>query len=421
MQLRVQLLRWENSGGRGIPLPSIDRAPDATKQLHNLYRNFRILLSDLDDFDDDLAFYIELGKKCKSMTPADLGLVNTAVETMLHAKSRTRMCRRWAENYHERARLMMMSPFFSIGSQVDSRTNLDVANLTSRIAGDAQPDSSSMITIAAVTMVFLPGTFISAVFSMAFFNAGRDEHGKATLEVSPLVWYFPAITIPLTILVFCVWEVWRRKRQAKAITTKSPSRERGTELRLDKLRPASAARQLGTATKIEFLNLLPGDIAAVWERPGEVHRPANGNDCSRRVLQTGHGPGQYSFTPTESAHQPGGGSYISVGQMKLPPDKSTASALLVEGIFGLVWGGGQWFGSAAARRKYGGGLKSKVRRGIVPEKKGTVYAQRPPRWVYPDVINVNGTEYAKVRGQDLIYKDRDGIVLDLTTMAPEPT
>lgn len=50
---------------------------------------------------------------------------------------------------------------------------------------------------------------------MAFFNAGTDENGKATLEVSPLVWYFPAVTVPLTILVFGVWEFWRRKRQAK--------------------------------------------------------------------------------------------------------------------------------------------------------------------------------------------------------------
>lgn len=50
---------------------------------------------------------------------------------------------------------------------------------------------------------------------MAFFDAGTDEHGKATLEVSPLWWYFPAITAPLTIAVPVIWEVWRRKRQSR--------------------------------------------------------------------------------------------------------------------------------------------------------------------------------------------------------------
>lgn len=66
----------------------------------------------------------------------------------------------WVENYRERTKLIM-NLFFSIGSQADSRTNLEIADLTSKIAVDAQRDSSSMITLAAVTMVFLPGTFIS--------------------------------------------------------------------------------------------------------------------------------------------------------------------------------------------------------------------------------------------------------------------
>ncbi|KAL8679100.1 MAG: hypothetical protein Q9186_004595 [Xanthomendoza sp. 1 TL-2023] len=155
------------------------------------------------------------------MTPAGLGLSDSAIETLAYFKSRTRICRRWAENYIERTRLIM-NLFFSIGSQVDSRTNLEIANLTSTIARDAQRDSSSMITIAAVTMVFLPGTFISALFSMVFFNAGTDEHGKATMEVSPHIWYYPVITIPLTILVFGVWEVWRRKRQARSKAFENP-------------------------------------------------------------------------------------------------------------------------------------------------------------------------------------------------------
>ena len=55
----------------------------------------------------------------------------------------------------------MMNLFFSIASQVDNRTNLQIAELTSKISIEAKRDSSSMITIAAVTMVFLPGTFIS--------------------------------------------------------------------------------------------------------------------------------------------------------------------------------------------------------------------------------------------------------------------
>jgi hypothetical protein len=86
-----------------------------------------------------------------------------------------------------------------------------------------------MITIAAVTMFFLPGTFISvrpppttscstalttpqAVFSMTFFNFQQDELGNQQFQVSTRWWYFLAATLPLTVLVFTVWIVWQKIR-----------------------------------------------------------------------------------------------------------------------------------------------------------------------------------------------------------------
>jgi surface polysaccharide O-acyltransferase-like enzyme len=85
-----------------------------------------------------------------------------------------------------------------------------------------------MITIAAVTMFFLPGTFISvrllckplqtitnslqAVFSMTFFNFQEDNTGNQQFQVSEKWWYFLAATIPLTIAVFLVWITWQKWR-----------------------------------------------------------------------------------------------------------------------------------------------------------------------------------------------------------------
>lgn len=64
-----------------------------------------------------------------------------------------------------------------------------------------------MITIAAVTMLFLPGTFISAILSTTFFDFDRDG-----LIVSRQWWILPASTIPLMIVVFGVWIGWQYKR-----------------------------------------------------------------------------------------------------------------------------------------------------------------------------------------------------------------
>ncbi|KAL8971540.1 MAG: hypothetical protein Q9197_003223 [Variospora fuerteventurae] len=221
--LRDQLLYWEDNGGEGIPLQSIIHTPRGTEKLHRLNRKFSTVIEDLRDFDERLTFLIHIGNRCMSMTHSKNNPEESAIETLTYYRSKVRTWIRWIENYRERTKLMM-SLLFSIGSQADSRTNLGIADLTARIAFDTQKDSSSMITMAAVTMVFLPGTFVSAIFSMAFFNAGTDAGGRATLEVSPLWWYFPTIAIPLTILVFSVWDVWRRKRQAKADPAKGQPR-----------------------------------------------------------------------------------------------------------------------------------------------------------------------------------------------------
>ena len=45
-----------------------------------------------------------------------------------------------------------------------------------------------MITMAAVTMLFLPGTFISSILSTTFFDYGEDK-----LSVSKEWWVLPAV------------------------------------------------------------------------------------------------------------------------------------------------------------------------------------------------------------------------------------
>jgi hypothetical protein len=45
--------------------------------------------------------------------------------------------------------------------QFENRTNTKIAGLTAKVAQQTLRDSSSMITIAVLTMSILPGTFIS--------------------------------------------------------------------------------------------------------------------------------------------------------------------------------------------------------------------------------------------------------------------
>lgn len=111
-----------------------------------------------------------------------------------------------------------------LAAQKDNQLNQDISNLTKNIALETQKDSVSMFTIAAVTVLFLPATFVcvglniqnlkrreltfhKAVSSTVFFT-----FDGSSFAVSPYWWTLPATAIPLTAVVAYVWFLWRRER-----------------------------------------------------------------------------------------------------------------------------------------------------------------------------------------------------------------
>lgn len=120
-----------------------------------------------------------------------------------------------------------------------------------------------------------------------------------------------------------------------------------------------------------------------------------------------------SLTPASGA------SYIEMPR-SLPPDGKASAWLSAEGVLGLVWGEGSWFGSPIASKTFGhaSGVtpKSRLRRDIRSELKGTVYAGPPSGLVYPTFIEVNGTRYTEEGVDGSVYKDAAGNVLNLAQL-----
>lgn len=52
---------------------------------------------------------------------------------------------------------------------------------------------------------------------------------------------------------------------------------------------------------------------------------------------------------------------------------------------------------------------------------GTVYYTNPPKWRYPDLINVDGKNYTNDDRGDLHYQSLNGAVLNLTALDVEMT
>lgn len=68
-----------------------------------------------------------------------------------------------------------------------------------------------MKTLAAVTVAFLPGTSVAALFAMPLFEWNAISDG---MIVSKRFWIYWAVTVPLTFLTLVIWALWTR-RQAR--------------------------------------------------------------------------------------------------------------------------------------------------------------------------------------------------------------
>ncbi|KAI3329532.1 hypothetical protein F4824DRAFT_516836 [Ustulina deusta] len=91
----------------------------------------------------------------------------------------------------------------SILDQRESRLSLRIAAQQHRLADASKRDSTSMKTLTFLGSLFLPGTFISSIFSMSFFDFSKDLRNSASSNL----WLYFVLMVPLTIFFIGVW--WR--------------------------------------------------------------------------------------------------------------------------------------------------------------------------------------------------------------------
>ncbi|KAK8071834.1 hypothetical protein PG996_005182, partial [Apiospora saccharicola] len=94
-----------------------------------------------------------------------------------------------------------------------SLARLDNLRQVHILANASKRDSASMKTLTMLGAVFLPGTFLSSMFSMPFFEF-HDMSGP----VSRSLWIYIVLTVPLTGLVVLIWW-WIDQRMARRFST----------------------------------------------------------------------------------------------------------------------------------------------------------------------------------------------------------
>ncbi|KAL8764629.1 MAG: hypothetical protein Q9194_006933 [Teloschistes cf. exilis] len=196
--------------------------------------------------------------------------------------------------------------------------------------------------------------------------------------------------------------------------------------------------------RVTFTDLESGHVTAAFlPQGGKV-------GCDALTRGTGWGPGTWTFDlPPADDPNDGlsddddddddritGASYI-VMPKAVPFDDDTSAWLSAEGMVGLVWPKGNWFSttvSTSARSRFleaaaamlheGSSLEIEAKRRkersvnshIRSAERGAVFCRGPRRWVWVNVITVNGTEFKADEGGkgDAIYTSGDGEVLNFT-------
>jgi hypothetical protein len=105
--------------------------------------------------------------------------------------------------------------------------SINLAEDSRVLASASKRDSSSMKTLAAVTVVFLPSTFMASLFATPLFNW---DAGPGETVVIARFWIYWAVTVPLTLVTIASWLLWTHRQ---ALLHREQDLEARDELRRD--------------------------------------------------------------------------------------------------------------------------------------------------------------------------------------------
>ena len=83
---------------------------------------------------------------------------------------------------------------------------------TVRTSEAARSDGAAMRAVSVISLVFLPFTFVSTIFSTTFFAfIPSSSSGPASWAVSEQFWIYWVVSIPLTMTALSAWLWWQKR------------------------------------------------------------------------------------------------------------------------------------------------------------------------------------------------------------------
>ncbi|KAL7619684.1 hypothetical protein AAE478_010226 [Parahypoxylon ruwenzoriense] len=178
---------------------SIKEVGEVLNHIANKERHFRLVDSALDFVVENALTNID-SDGCRDRQILEEASTRKLVAAIPLLRSRMHASQEYLKYLKERAE-RLSTVLFALLTHEDSATHAELADASRRIAEAAQRDSSSMKTVAIMTMAFLPATFFAALFALP----SLDWHAEGAAVVQRNFWVYWAFALPATALVFGLW------------------------------------------------------------------------------------------------------------------------------------------------------------------------------------------------------------------------
>ncbi|KAK5630027.1 hypothetical protein RRF57_005742 [Xylaria bambusicola] len=142
---------------------------------------------------------------------------------------------------------------YALMQQMDAKININLAKASKELVEAAKKDSSSMKSIAIMTMLFLPGTYFASLWAVPSLKWGQSD------VIQSDFWVYWAFTVPSTLVIFIVWfglHKWRFSRSSGPLPLKQQLAGQSTES-YHGLTPATAP-----ASSTQYAAMPPSNTSA---------------------------------------------------------------------------------------------------------------------------------------------------------------
>ncbi|KAJ9497766.1 hypothetical protein H2202_006799 [Exophiala xenobiotica] len=184
-QQQIKFISRCNAGYR-LSLTSLDSSSSSSSSPTTTASNFEALLREC----DELQFYMDVMWDY----------------TFVHLTD--------ADSLGERLQNAMNS-VFQLTTQRDSRASLAIADINNELAWQGRNNNTAMMTIAFISLLFLPGTFVASFFQTPIFNfpdPDPTEDNRHIIVAKPF-WIYWTVSGVLTLGLGLGWMSYLRRRR----------------------------------------------------------------------------------------------------------------------------------------------------------------------------------------------------------------